>query len=258
MKNKRAAVSLAALVSLCFLMTTTLGCQSSEKKEAEKSVAARLELSRQLVTTSEFKQAIHFLIPIAKEDPKNSEIHMLLGLSYLGIENTDAAAEAFRKASEYDSKNLDAALNYGYALILKKQYKQARIVFDKILENGTYLYMERVHANIGLSYLEERRCNLAMPKFEEALRLDPTFVIAHFNLGKCAFRQKKYLDAVNYYKKAVDFCPGCLDPVLELARAYSYAGKKQTAVQELQRVLNGRIDTLGERRARSLLNEIQR
>ena len=256
----RLTVSAALLLSCIVILSGGFltACLSSEKKEAQKSVAARLELSRQLLSTAEYKQAIQFLLPIAKEDPKNPEVHMLLGLSYLGIENADAATAAFKKASELDRKNYDAALNYGYALVLKKQNKQARVVFDKILGDGTYLYMERVHANIGLSYLEEKRCDLAIPKFQEALRLDPTFVIAHFNAGKCALTLKKYSDAVVHFKKAADFCPGCLDPVLEMARAYSLSGNKKTAVEELKRVLNGRIDALGERRARLLLNEIQR
>jgi|GEM_PF-626441 len=249
-------LSFLSAVSLLPMAAGVAGCQSS--KEKDESVSGRLEFSKQFLASGDYRRAVQTLQAFVKENPRNAEAHNLLGLSYLGLGNAQAAANSFQTVVAIDKSNYDAGLNWSYALILVGKHENARKVLNDILDDGTYPYMERVHANMGLSYMEQNQCKLARIEFDKALLLDPTFVTAHFNSGKCSLKSKDFATAVASFRKAVDFCPGCLDPMLELARARYLVGEKKEARDSLQTLLRSRIDTASAERTRKLLQEMKR
>jgi len=258
--------SRGAFASGAFLAMVLLapfpGCTSTKNKEKEAehqaSSAGRIEMASQLVGSGEFKKAITVLYPLSKEMPQNEQVRMLLGSAYLGGGHIDAASREYRTVTLINERNYDATLNYGYTLILKKKFGEARKAFDSIFEAAMYPYMEKVHINYGLSYLEEKRCDLASKHFSQALQLDPTQVSAHFNLGKCHLISGKYKAATESLKKSVDFCPGCIEPNIELARAFYLGGQKKIAVKRLERLLAEKLDPTSEARTRKLLNDFRR
>jgi Tfp pilus assembly protein PilF len=180
-----------------------------------------------------------------------------LGMAYLGNGSLEAAEKSFQRIVELNDDNYDAALNLGYVLIASKKYGESRKVLEKILDDGEYVYPEKVYTNIGLSYLEQNQCAKANPYFQKSVLLDPTMSIAHFNLGKCASKSKNYKSAVSHFQKAVDFCPGCLEPVLELAKAQSFAGKKDLAIDSLERMLKTKLDKQSEAKTLRTLDIIK-
>lgn len=237
-------------------MPFVTGCAST--KDEDKSGSGKMEVARQFLASGDYRRAVAFLQPLAKENPKSQEIHNLLGLSYLGLGNPKAASQSFATVVGLDDDNHDAALNLSYSLILLGENARARSVLGGILDDGVYPYMERVHVNIGLAWMEQGRCSEAQAHFDKALLLDPTFVTAHFNSGKCWLKSNNHAAAVASFQKAVDFCPGCVDPVLELARARYLSGEKRAAVDSLEKLLRGRIDAQSADRTRKLLNEMKR
>jgi protein O-GlcNAc transferase len=230
------------------------GCASSKEPNKDK---AQVEVARQIVASGDYKKAIVFLQPMAKSDPKNEEVLSLLGMAYLGNGNIESAEKSFQTTIKLNSKNYDAALNLGYVLIVGKKYAESRIVLEKILKDGEFAYPEKVHANIGLSFLEQNQCNKANVHLQKSILLDPTMSIAHFNLGKCATKVKNYPSAVAHFQRAVDFCPNCLEPVLELAKAQSFAGKKDMAIDSLERLLKTKLDKQSEAKTLRTLDIIR-
>jgi Flp pilus assembly protein TadD len=215
-------------------------------------------VGRQFFTAGQYHRAVTYLRALSKELPKNVEVQNLLGLSYLGLGNPAAAANSFSAAIAIDDDNHDAQLNLSYAYILMKEHAKARSVLQGMLDEATYPFMERVEANIGLAWMEQGDCARAKRHFDKALLLDPTQVQAHFNSGKCSLKSNDFPGAVRSFTKAADFCPGCLDPILELARARHMAGQKKEAVASLEKVLRGKIDSQGAERTKKLLNELRR
>jgi Tfp pilus assembly protein PilF len=245
----------STLLALALLLTGA--CQSTSTKE-EGTLGAELEIARQFLSIGEYKRAVISLQELRRTYPKNSTVSSMLGNAYMGIGDFDAAADAFKTSLEHNAKNQDIRLNYAYSLIVLKRYDEARANLDEIPEFGYYPYMERVHLNYGLSYLEEKRCDLAQQKFSDSLRLDPTFATAHFNRGKCYMLQKQYTQAITSFKKASDFCPTCLPPQMEAARAYYLSGKKALAVEKLERLLRMKLDKVSFNQVSKLLNEYKR
>lgn len=250
----------ASWLLLSVLQLGGVACKSSQGLHTESGTpgSGRLELARQFVGTGDYKKAVTFLLPMVKENPRSVDALMLLGLSYLGIGNVDAASDTYRRVVVLEDDNYDAVLNLGYTLVLKGKQRDARIQFQQILDAKEYPYMERVQTNIGLSYLQENRCDRGMPHFQEAVKLDPTFVQAYFNMGRCQLLQGQPKAAKENLLKAVDFCPECLEPALELAKAQARTGEKKAAIARIEELLRGKLDTANEARTRKILKEIQR
>jgi Tfp pilus assembly protein PilF len=241
------------------LLALALGVSGCEtRKETDTSTSGRLEVGRQFIAAGAYDRASAYLRQLSKELPGNDDVHMLLGLAYLGLENPSAAAQSFQTALKINDDNEDASLNLSYSFILLGKYANARSVLEDVLDRGSYAYMERVEVNIGLAWMEQGNCTKARVHFDKALLLDPTFVTAHFNSGKCWLKSKNYPAATASFQKAVDFCPGCVDPLLELARARYAAGEKKEAVAGLEKILRGKIDSQSAERTKKLLNELRR
>lgn len=159
-------------------------CVSSAPDTPEiRNQQASLELARQMVGQGEFQRAVQFLLPRARVENAPLEVHMLLGLSLLGLSNPSAALKSFRTVLQGDPSNDDARLNLGYTHILLGSHGEARRQFAEIQKRKKYAFPERVHLNIGLSYLQEKRCDKAIPEFMAALEADPTYSAPYFNLG---------------------------------------------------------------------------
>ena len=254
----RRHVTFRIATAVTVLLVTALGTGCASTKDVDQSTAGRLEVGRQFLAAGDYTRAGTYLRQLAKELPKNEEVHNLLGMTYLGMANPGAAAQSFETAVDLNDDNEDSGLNLSYAYILLGKHAKSREVLTSILDRGAYTYMERVEANLGLSWMEEGNCGKARAHFNKALLLDPTFVTAHFNSGKCWLKSKNFPAAVSSFQKAVDFCPGCVDPLLELARSRHKAGEKKEAVASLEKLLRGKIDSQSAERTKKLLKELRR
>jgi Tfp pilus assembly protein PilF len=242
---------------LATALTLAPACQSTPPEETG-TLGAELEISRQFVQLGEYKRAVANLQALRRKHPENSSVNSMLGSAYMGLGDYNAAANSFGIALNSDEKNQDIRLNYAYSLIVLKRYEEARKNLDEISDHGYYPYMERVHLNYGLSYLEEKKCDLAEKRFSEALQLDPTFSTAYYNRGKCHLLQKQYSKAITSFRKAADFCPSCIPPQLELSRAYYLSGKKALAIEKLELLLRMKLDRTSRNQTTKLLNEFKR
>ncbi|NBW82257.1 tetratricopeptide repeat protein, partial [bacterium] len=152
-----------AATTIMALMLAT-GCASSKTDTPEsRNQQASLELARQMVGQGEYQRAVQFLLQRSKAEDAPNEVHMLLGLSLLGLKNPDGALRSFSNALKLEPTNDDARLNVAYTQILLGRHKDARASLGEIVKRGKYQFLERVHLNMGLTYLEEKRCDRAIP-----------------------------------------------------------------------------------------------
>ena len=238
------------------LLWFLLSCAS--KDPTENGMNGQIEVARQLVSAAEYNQALSILSSLSKKYPENSEIMSLLGFAYLGNQNYENSFIAFGSAAKSDDKNQEHLLNQSYASILMKNTKNARVILDKILKKGTYVYMEKVYLNYGLAYMEEGQCTLAQPYFNRSLQLDPTFVPAHFNTGQCYLNLKNYPLALKSFKKAASFCPMCPDPLLRIAKTQFLLGHRSQAKSIVQDFLKKKPSPSLEKEAKMLLRSMEK
>jgi len=234
-------------------------CTSTPKDTPQsRNQTASLELARQLVGQGEYQRAVHFLLPRSRQEDATSEVHSLLGISFLGLNNPNVALKSFQTALKVDGDDDDARLNVGYTLILLGRLKESRAALEEIVKRKKYLSMEKVHLNIGLSYLQEKNCSKAIPSFDTALEIDPTYSAPYFNLGKCHTSAGRLREAQASFQRAVDFCPGCSEPLLELALVSARLGEKNKALAQLPNLFRSKPSEAIEQRALALRQQLAR
>ncbi|MEN9824394.1 MAG: hypothetical protein RI953_139 [Pseudomonadota bacterium] len=235
------------------------GCASTKTDTPEtRNQQASLELARQMVGQGEYQRAVQFLLQRSKAEDAPTEVHMLLGLALLGLNNPEGALRSFSNALRLEPANDDARLNLAYTQILLGRQKDARLALGEIIKRGKYQFMERVHLNIGLTYFEEKRCDRAIPEFRAALEIDPTYSAPYFNIGKCQMSTGRLQEARASFQRAVDFCPGCIEPQLELATVTHRLGDKKQALNQLDTILRAKPDAAIEKKALALRRQLSR
>jgi Tfp pilus assembly protein PilF len=235
------------------------GCASTPKDTPQsRNQTASLELARQLVGQGEYQRAVQFLLPRSRQEDAAAEVHSLLGISFLGLNNPNVALKSFQTALKVDRNDDDARLNMGYTLILLGKLQESRVAFDDIIKRNKYLNMEKVHLNIGLSYLQEKKCQKAITYFNSALEIDPTYSAPYFNLGKCHTSAGRLREAQASFQRAVDFCPGCSEPLIELAHVSARMGEKSKALAQLESLFSLKPGGAIEQRALALRQQLAR
>ncbi|GIW24970.1 tetratricopeptide repeat protein [Meiothermus sp.] len=125
---------------------------------------------------------------------------------YLDVGQAQAALEAFesedegRIAAYLDDPHLgaEAWTALGLAHIRQNKREDARQAFDKALQADPRHY--RAKTNLANLTLEAGYTDEAIRMYEEVLRLNPEYALAHHNLG-AAYRKKGRLDKSVYHIK---------------------------------------------------------
>ncbi|RMD95005.1 MAG: tetratricopeptide repeat protein [Calditrichaeota bacterium] len=90
---------------------------------------------------------------------------------------------------------------YGKALVAKSEldYQTALAYLDSALANNPKHFMAWLHK--GLIYAQLQDFNRSDECYREALKIEPEFLDAMYNLGNNALRRQKYKDAIEIYRK---------------------------------------------------------
>ncbi|MCW9033523.1 MAG: c-type cytochrome biogenesis protein CcmI [Alphaproteobacteria bacterium] len=109
----------------------------------------RVEQSQQIV------RMVERLSARLKENPKDAKGWGMLGRSFRVLDRLEESAQAYAKAYELDSKNLDLALDYGEVLVFIEQgyvTPKARSLFETVLAKDTKNFMARFY--LGMAFAE--------------------------------------------------------------------------------------------------------
>ncbi|MBN2091914.1 tetratricopeptide repeat protein, partial [candidate division KSB1 bacterium] len=105
-----------------------------------------------------------------------------LGVVFLKRNLIDEAIEQFKFALERDGKMVEALINLGIAYLLQKNYPLAL----ETLQKGKALNVEYadLYNYTGLVNLELNKLDAALLDFERALKINPDYPAAHFNMAQ--------------------------------------------------------------------------
>jgi protein O-GlcNAc transferase len=86
-------------------------------------------------------------------------------------------------------------------------------------------------SDLGKKYFEEGKVNEAITSFKKALKADPDFYIAWFNLGLVLQKQNRYQEAIECYLKNIKLYGENPYAFKNLAFCYSMTGQTEEAIQ---------------------------
>jgi Flp pilus assembly protein TadD len=98
---------------------------------------------------------------------------------------------------------------------------------------------------------------LAEKAFKKAIETDPTKVDPYLHLGRAYHLQKKYHQAAETYRAALDLAPHAKTIYLKLASAQEMAGNFEGAVKTLQALRNQETDPRAVRVLDGFITELE-
>jgi RND family efflux transporter MFP subunit len=90
---------------------------------------------------------------------------------------------------------------------------------------------------LGSAYVREKRYGEAIESYKMAIDIDPDFAEAYYNLGSVYEKQKDYDTALEYYKKALSRRKDFREAQHKLTEIYSKQGKYEEAVKTYKEIL---------------------
>lgn len=201
-------------------------------------VDARLKMARLLIILKEYDQVALHLQHAKVIDPYNAEIEYTRGIYFLDQDRADGAFKAFQAAVELDDQLIDGWLALGeiasnnkddnaqvyfnnalniepdniQALHAKAFYLQNINKIDDALENYTRINeidstYEWAYFNRAILLLERNQLDESERLFKVAIVNNPNMVEAFYYLGIIREKQKRYEEALRFYRDAAAIDP---------------------------------------------------
>jgi tetratricopeptide (TPR) repeat protein len=99
-----------------------------------------------------------------------------------------------------------------------------------------------VHNYLGSSYFDLKRYQDAMESCRQAINIMPDYAEAHYNLGNAYCKLGRYQDAAQVYKQAIKIKPGYIEAYNNLGNAYVGLGRFQEAAEAFKQAINIKPD----------------
>ena len=178
----------------------------SAKKELKQKVASQIAIGDQMVTNKNYADAIGAYRKAIELDPQNS-------LAKTRISDVTALiSEEENKRKKMNAQErqeeVDAYLNEAKALVVKRDYQQAKSKYDKVLS----IDASNAAAENGLAAIKSQLDNLAAIEARNSANKDAELKKAKeveriLDEGYDLFAGGKYDDAIDKFKEGVDIDP---------------------------------------------------
>jgi tetratricopeptide (TPR) repeat protein len=123
-------------------------------------------------------------------DPEFPRAYDNLGLCYEAMSNNESAVKCYERAVSLNRRRLPASpwppLNYGMLLLRQGSLDQAEILLREAVDLGSGMLL--AHHQLGAALAKQKRFPDALEELKKAVELDPTYAEAHFTLAS-VYRQ---------------------------------------------------------------------
>lgn len=203
---------------------------SPDNREIE-LIDSKVAVVRDQINKGEHGKASKQIKELIKQHPKDAELHILLGFTQIALRNPVMAVKAMQEGYRLAPSTANG-LNLSSAYIEAGQFDPARKLLRGLIakmENDTgvdaYPTPERLYHNMGLIHFREKRYKQAEEAFRRALEQEPTYHLSQFLLAKIYDATNRRALARQTYTKILEICPDCFDPMQALTMSYLKDGQ---------------------------------
>ena len=156
----------------------------------------------------------------------------------------DQAQAFFELALQDDPESAEALYGLGSAYLKKEQRQEARQSFERAVKlPATYPdTLPKAWNNLGLLAAEEGRMTDAIQNFQQALRLNPDYLVPLENLGNAYRQQRQWDQARAAFERALTVNPESPGANYGLAMVYAASDDSEHTYEYLQKALQFRPD----------------
>ncbi len=129
------------------------------------------------------------------------DIHSLLGMEYLFMDNFQLAKENFMMCVSFDQEDYSSLYNVIYCFEFMEDYDGAIYYLNDYLERNPYC--EVAWHQLGKQYTAKKMLNEALASFDFAIISDDTFIGAYFEKGRVLEKLGRYNEAIENYETTI-------------------------------------------------------
>lgn len=173
----------------------------SDEPEARKRARIRMELAsgyfaegKTTIALDELKQAI-------ANDPSFAEVYNLRGLIYMRLNEPALAEEGFRRALQLNSRDANAAHNYGWLLCQQRRFVESSAAFKQALAVPLYGDQAKTYLTLGLCQIAEGLKPEAERNLAHSYEIDAGNPITGYNLANLLYERGENTRAQFYARR---------------------------------------------------------
>jgi tetratricopeptide (TPR) repeat protein/peroxiredoxin len=170
--------------------------------------------------------------------------YLSLGALFFQRGYLDQAKSAFQQAFRDDPSSAEALYGVGSVYLNQNENAAAREAFERAV-NLTASYpttLPDAWNNLGVIATREGRNAESIACFQQALKLNPHYLLSLDNLGNAYRLQKQWDDARKVLEQALQVAPDDAEANYSLGMVFAQTGDNAKAYEHLQRALKARPD----------------
>ena len=164
------------------------------------------------------------------------DVHHLLGMENLFIENFSQAKKHFKICLNLDNEDFSILYNVIYCYEINEEYNKAITFLNKFIDNNPY--NEFAWHQLGMLYKKINKLNLAIRSFDYAILIDDNFSGAYFEKGKALEKNKEYKLAIDNYIICLELEDPSAVVFMQIANCYNNLNNYKIAAKYFLRAIN--------------------
>ena len=190
------------LTGLALVLLMAACAPSRPPRPSADAVTKRLGLAQLYMDAQKYPQAVTILTELAKDDPKNAEIHYNLGVARFGTRDFEGAESSLKEAIRLDPRRTDANYYLGAAYYAQHKNELALQEFRRVLDDPASTARDQAYLSTAILYDEMGNVEEAMKNAQLAIEANPKFYPAHYELAVLLDRLDRTREALEEYEIA--------------------------------------------------------
>ncbi|MEM6892360.1 MAG: tetratricopeptide repeat protein [Bacteroidota bacterium] len=173
------------------------------------------------------QEAVNLLQQALELSSDSFDLHSLLGMEYLFLDNFEMAQKSFKRCVEFDETDYSSLYNVVYCYEFLEDYEGAIVYLNDFLERNPYC--EVAWHQLGKMYYLQKMYLEALTAFDFAIISDDTFIGAYFEKGKVLEKMGRYNEAIENYEITITIEDPTSHAYLRLGRCHEKLGNDDLA-----------------------------
>lgn len=173
------------------------------------------------------QEAVDLLMEALHLTDDNFDIHSLLGMEYLFMDDYEKAKRSFMKCVEMDDNDYASLYNVIYCFEFLEDFDGGIQYLNDYLERNPYC--EVAWHQLGKMYYSKDMLPEALTAFDFAVISDDTFIGAYFEKGKVLEKMGRYNEAIENYESTITMEDPTSHAFLRLGKCHEKLGNHDLA-----------------------------
>ncbi|MFN2262277.1 MAG: tetratricopeptide repeat protein [Psychroflexus sp.] len=164
------------------------------------------------------------------------EIHSIMGMEYLFLEDFDSAKNSYINCLENDENDYTALYNIIYCFDFLDQNQEAIVFLKNFLDKNPYC--EVAWHQLGKLYFEAKKYQSALEAFDFAIISDDYFIGAYLEKGKVLERLHRYKEAIECYTLTIQIDDPTAFAYLRIGKCFLKLNQPENALKNYKKALH--------------------